>query len=64
MIQTDVASLLEEYLARLEAQPTLTNPAGPFRLARKKPLAASSHREKRCRADGVPIFRAVVERTS
>jgi tRNA (guanine-N7-)-methyltransferase len=64
LIQTDVASLLEEYLARLEAQPTLTNPAGPFRLARKKPVQASSHREKRCRADGVPIFRAVVERTS
>ena len=64
LIQTDVASLLEEYLARLEAQPTLTNPAGPFRLAKKKPVQASSHREKRCRADGVPIFRAVVERTT
>ncbi len=67
LIQTDVASLLEEYLVRLEAQiegATLKNPAGPFRLARKKPLQASSHREKRCRSDGVPIFRAVVERTS
>jgi tRNA (guanine-N7-)-methyltransferase len=62
LIQTDVASLLEEYLARLEAQPTLKNPAGPFRLAPRKPLSASSHREKRCRADGVPIFRAVLER--
>ncbi len=64
LIQTDVASLLEEYLARLEAQPTLSNPWGPFRLCTKKPLTASSHREKRCRQDGIPIFRAVVERTS
>ena len=64
LIQTDVASLLEEYLARLEAQPSVTNPAGPFRLARKKPMTASSHREKRCRADGLPIFRALVQRTS
>jgi tRNA (guanine-N7-)-methyltransferase len=62
LVQTDVASLLEEYLARLEAQPTLRNPAGPFRLAPRKPMTASSHREKRCRADGVPIFRAVLER--
>jgi len=62
LIQTDVASLLEEYLERLEAQPTLSNPAGPGRLAPKKPLSASSHREKRCRADGLPIFRAVVRR--
>jgi tRNA (guanine-N7-)-methyltransferase len=64
LIQTDVASLLEEYLARLEAQPLLVNPAGPFRLAPKKPMTASSHREKRCRRDGVPIFRAVLQRVS
>jgi tRNA (guanine-N7-)-methyltransferase len=63
LIQTDVASLLEEYLARLEAQPELENLAGRFRLATKKPLTASSHREKRCRADGIPIFRAVLQRT-
>ncbi|MBM4280331.1 MAG: tRNA (guanine-N7)-methyltransferase [Deltaproteobacteria bacterium] len=62
LVQTDVASLLEEYLARLEAQPGLQNPAGPFRLAPRKPMTASSHREKRCRRDGVPIFRAVLER--
>ncbi len=62
LIQTDVATLLEEYLARLEAQPELENLAGRFRLAPKKPLTASSHREKRCRADGIPIFRAVLER--
>ncbi len=62
LIQTDVASLLEEYLARLEAQPTLSNLAGPLRLAPKKPLSASSHREKRCRQDGVPIFRALLEK--
>jgi tRNA (guanine-N7-)-methyltransferase len=60
LVQTDVASLLEELLARLEAQPDLVNPNGPGRLAPKKPVGASSHREKKCRADGVPIFRAVV----
>lgn len=64
LIQTDVASLLEEYLSRLEAQPTLTNINGPFRLCPKKPTQASSHREKRCRVEGIPIFRAMLERTS
>ena len=62
LIQTDVASLLEEYLARLEQCPSLKNPHGPFRLVPRKPVTASSHREKRCRKDGVPIFRAVLER--
>jgi len=62
LVQTDVATLLEEYLARLEAQPSLINTAGPGRLAEKKPLTASSHREKRCRNDGVPIFRALLRR--
>ena len=62
LVQTDVASLLEELLARLEAQPELHNPHGKGRLAPKKPVAASSHREQRCRRDGVPIFRAVVIR--
>lgn len=63
LIQTDVATLLEEELARFEAQPALRNTAGPGRLATKKPLTASSHREKRCRKDGVPIFRAFLVRT-
>jgi hypothetical protein len=63
LIQTDVASLLEEYLARLEAQPDLRNTAGRFRLAEHKPVTASSHREKRCRRDGVPIFRALLTRS-
>ena len=62
LVQTDVASLLEELLARLEAQPELVNPNGRGRLAPQKPVGASSHREKRCRQDGVPIFRAVVLR--
>ena len=60
LVQTDVASLLEELLERLEAQPRLVNPNGAGRLAPVKPVGASSHREKRCRLDGVPIFRAVV----
>ena len=62
LVQTDVASLLEEMLARLEAQAGVTNPFGRGRLCAKKPVGASSHREKRCRADGVPIFRALVTR--
>lgn len=60
LVQTDVASLLEELLGRLESQPELENPNGRGRLAPRKPVAASSHREKRCRRDGVPIFRGVV----
>ena len=60
LIQTDVASLLEEYLERLEAQPALVNPFGRGRLAARKPVGASSHREKKCRSDGVPIFRGIV----
>jgi tRNA (guanine-N7-)-methyltransferase len=63
MVQTDVASLLEEFLERLEAQRELVNVGGPGRLAPKKPIAASSHREKKCRADGVPIFRGVLVRS-
>lgn len=63
LIQTDVASLLEEYLFRLEARPDLKNIHGAFRLVPKKPTQASSHREKRCRKDGIPIFRALLERT-
>lgn len=62
LVQTDVASLLEELLARLEALPELDNPNGRGRLAPRKPVTASSHREKRCRTDGVPIFRALVIR--
>jgi tRNA (guanine-N7-)-methyltransferase len=62
LIQTDVATLLEEELARFESQPLLENTAGAGRLATKKPVSASSHREKRCRADGVPIFRAYLVR--
>jgi tRNA (guanine-N7-)-methyltransferase len=62
MVQTDVASLLEEYLACLEEHPDLVNPHGAFRLIPRKPMAASSHREKRCRNDGVPIWRALVVR--
>jgi tRNA (guanine-N7-)-methyltransferase len=62
LLQTDVASLLEEMLERFEAQPQLRNPHGHGRLAPRKPVQASTHREKRCRADGVPIFRAVLLR--
>ena len=60
LIQTDVASLLEEYLERLEACSTLVNVHGAGRLAPRKPVGASSHREKKCRAAGIPIFRGIV----
>jgi tRNA (guanine-N7-)-methyltransferase len=60
-VQTDVASLLEDMLEVLEACPLLENAAGPGRLS-KKPCAASSHREKKCRAESVPVFRAVLRR--
>lgn len=60
LIQTDVASLLEEYLERLESAPTLENPYGPGRLCTKKPTAARSHREKKCREAGIPIFRGLL----
>ena len=62
LIQTDVATLLEEYLSRLEEQPELENINGPFRLCPKKPTQASSHREKRCRVENIPIFRAMLRR--
>lgn len=60
LIQTDVASLLEEYLERLESEPSLENPYGPGRLCTDKPTQARSHREKKCREAGIPIFRGLV----
>jgi tRNA (guanine-N7-)-methyltransferase len=49
-VHTDVASLLEQYLERLEAHPLLFNPHGGGR------------REKKCHADGIPTFVGVVHR--
>lgn len=63
LIQTDVASLLEEYLERLEREPALQNPYGAGRICTDKPVGARSHREKKCRAQQIPIFRAVLEKT-
>lgn len=57
-VQTDVASLLEQFLEALESEPLLQNPNGSGRLAPRKPTRARSHREKRCVKDGVPVFRA------
>jgi tRNA (guanine-N7-)-methyltransferase len=62
LVQTDVASLLEEILEHAQAVPSLDNPFGPGRLCTKKPTAARSHREKRCVADGVPVFRGLLRR--
>lgn len=64
-IQTDVASLLERMLEVFEGVSpadgqALVNSAGPLRLAPKKPMRASSHREKKCVVAGVPVFRALL----
>ena len=60
LIQTDVASLLEQMLESLEQHPDLENRYGPGRLCPNKPTSASSHREKKCRSEGIPIFRALL----
>ncbi len=62
LVQTDVASLLEQILEVLEDDPRLVNVAGPGRLSKKPPTRARSHREKKCVADGVPVFRGVLAR--
>jgi len=59
-LQTDVASILELYLERMEAHSAAINPYGQGRLCTKKPTAARSHRERRCVREGVPIFRGMV----
>lgn len=63
LVQTDVASLLEEILESLEAHENLVNVNGLGRLCPRKPTQASSHREKRCQQEGIPIFRALVQKT-
>jgi len=64
LVQTDVASLLEQILEALESTPLLRNTAGAGRLCPRKPTRARSHREKKCVGDGVPVFRALLERVS
>lgn len=62
LVQTDVASLLEEILERAEACAALENPYGRGRLCSEKPVGARSHREKKCVAEGVPVFRGLLRR--
>lgn len=62
LIQTDVASLLEEYLERLEREPSLQNLYGEGRICTDKPVGARSHREKKCRDQQIPIFRGLLEK--
>lgn len=62
LIQTDVASLLEQFLEVLEAHTALENRYGKRRLAPEKPTRARSQREKRCVRDGIPVFRALLVR--
>lgn len=61
-LATDVSVLFEEYLERLEAHPLLTNLAGPKQNYGENPQQAYSHREKKCLAEGAPIFRAWLEK--
>lgn len=60
LVQTDVASLLEQILEHLESAEGLVNPYGPGRLCADKPTSARSHREKKCIDIGVPVFRGLV----
>ena len=62
LVQTDVASLREQFLEALESEPRLENPFGPGRLCERKSTAARSHREKKCVAGGVPVFRGLLVR--
>ncbi len=63
-IQTDVATLLEEELDHLEARGDLVNPHGRGRLSPRKLSLARTHREKKCDEQGIPVFRAVLEKVA
>lgn len=60
LVQTDVATLLEEILEHAEGAPSLQNPYGAGRLCQEKPVGARSQREKRCVAEGIPVFRGLL----
>lgn len=64
LVQTDVASLLEEILEHLESAEGLENPYGKGRLCSDKPTTARSHREKKCVDVGIPVFRGLVVKKS
>ncbi|MFZ9887825.1 MAG: tRNA (guanosine(46)-N7)-methyltransferase TrmB [Myxococcota bacterium] len=64
LVQTDVASLLEEILEHLESDAQLVNPYGSGRLCTEKPTQARSHREKKCVAIGIPVFRGLVRKVA
>lgn len=61
-LATDVAHLFEEYLERLEQHPQLVNLAGKHKGLEENPQQARSHREKKCTAEGVAIYRAWMEK--
>ena len=61
-LATDVQHLFDEYLDRLESNPLLTNLSGTKTRLTTNPLNARSHREKKCEADGVPIYRALMQK--
>lgn len=61
-LQTDVHHLFEEYVYRLEEHPQLRNIAGKYASLKKNPQNARSHREKKCEAAGVQIYRAWIEK--
>jgi tRNA (guanine-N7-)-methyltransferase len=63
-LQSDVYSLFEEYLERLEANPNLQNINGPKGMCATNPMNARSHREKKCIEVGIPVYRALLVKVS
>ncbi len=62
-VQTDVEERAEGYRALLESEPLLAemHPPGQRFLA-DNPAGATSHRERKCREVGLPVFRLLFEK--
>jgi tRNA (guanine-N7-)-methyltransferase len=61
-LATDVKELFDEYLELCEQNSALFNLAGVGKSFTENLQGARSHREKKCSADGVPIYRAWLEK--
>lgn len=64
LVQTDVEARADEYLARFEANPAFRNaaPTGERFVAESPFAPARSNREIRAIADGLPVYRIVMQR--
>jgi len=58
-VNTDIFDIALDALAAMESYDGLTNQSGPWRFARRNPLAARSRRERQCEQDGSKIWRVV-----